>query len=185
MMSKAKMFNEKAAQAENKPDEILNIMDIKDGQSIADIGSGGGYFTLRFAKLVGEQGKVYAVDVNQEFLNFIKISASKEGLTNVKTTDKLDISENSLDFIFMRNMTHHLKYREQYFLNLKPFLKAAGKFIVIDYEKGKTSFLKAPIGHNLKKEVIKQEMRKSGYHLDKDIDILPSQFFLIFSKTTS
>jgi len=52
----------------SKPDQILEAIALKPGQNIADIGSGGGYFSLRFAKIVGQEGKIYAVDANQDFL---------------------------------------------------------------------------------------------------------------------
>ena len=55
----AKMFNTKASNPKNKSDEIIKNLKILPGQNIADIGSGGGYFSFRFAELVGKEGKVY------------------------------------------------------------------------------------------------------------------------------
>jgi len=93
----AKMFNKKASNPKNKPDQIIEAITLKPGQSIADIGAGGGYFSLRFAKIVGQEGKVYAVDASPDFLEFIKKSAKDEGLNNVIPTlvseDRLDLPE--------------------------------------------------------------------------------------------
>ena len=76
--NRAKMFNKRASKPKYKADQILEKLALKPGQFIADIGSGGGYFTYRFAKAVGEKGKVYAVDTNQEFLTFIKKQATEQ-----------------------------------------------------------------------------------------------------------
>jgi cyclopropane fatty-acyl-phospholipid synthase-like methyltransferase len=105
---KAQMFNEKASDPRNKPDEIIEAIGLKSGQTIADIGSGGGYFSLRFAEIIGEAGKVYAVDTNPEFLQFIRDCAKEKGLNNIITLlieDKLILPEKSLDLVFMRNVT--------------------------------------------------------------------------------
>jgi len=76
--SKARMFNRKASNPKNKPDQIIEAIPLKSGQNIADIGSGGGYFSLRFAKIVGEKGKVYSVDTSPDLLEFIKNSANEK-----------------------------------------------------------------------------------------------------------
>ncbi len=69
---KAKRLNKHAADPKNKPEEIISVIGLKPGAIVADIGAGGGYFTLRFAQLVGEDGGVYAVDVAERFLAFIR-----------------------------------------------------------------------------------------------------------------
>jgi ubiquinone/menaquinone biosynthesis C-methylase UbiE len=183
----AKMFNKKASDPKNKPDQILEAISLKPGMNIADIGSGGGYFSLRFAKIVGEEGKVYAVDTNSNLLNFVKNSANAKGLDNIIPTiasgDSLNIPKNSLDFIFMRNVTHHLKNRMRYFKDLQKYLKSEGKIIVIEYGRGKPfSFLRI-FKHYVLKEIIQQEMNEAGYIFKKEFDFLQNQHFTIYSKT--
>ena len=73
----AKMFNRKASDPKNKPSQIIESVALKPGQSIADIGSGGGYFSLEFAKIVGEEGRVYAVDTKPELLELSLIHISE------------------------------------------------------------------------------------------------------------
>ena len=163
----AKMFNKKASDPKNKPDKIIEAIALKPGQSIADIGSGGGYFSLRFAKIVGEEGRVYAVDTKPELLEYVKNSAREEGLDNVIPTlvseDKLDLPEKSLDLIFMRNVTHHIPNRVEYFKSLKRFLKPDGRIAIIEYKKVKfshsvdcldTTFLRKPSFKKWKRLVI-------------------------------
>jgi ubiquinone/menaquinone biosynthesis C-methylase UbiE len=182
----AKMFNKKASNPKNKIDQILEAIALKSGQSIADIGAGGGYFSLRFAKIVGQEGKVYAVDANPDFLEFIKKSSNDEGLNNVIPTltseDRLDLPEKSLDFIFMRNVTHHIPNRAKYFGNLKDFLKPDGKIIIIEYKKGTIFTFRGIFGHDVPKEIIIGEMKEAGYLLEREFDFLPEQHFTIYSK---
>jgi len=181
---KAKMFNKKASDPQNKPDQIIEAIGLKSGQVIADIGSGGGYFTLRFAEIVGEGGKVYAVDTDEKLLEFVNNSAKQKGLNNVVPVlvkDKLELPEKSLDFVFMRNVTHHIPNRVSYFKELKKFLKPYGKVIIIEYKKGKPFTFRGMFGHYVSKEVIVQEMNKAGYILEKEFDFLPEQHFTIYS----
>ena len=83
MAYKARMFNMEAANPKNKPEEILKALALKQGQKIADIGAGGGYFSLKFAEAVGKQGAVYAVDIDPGKIEFIRKSALEKGLDNV------------------------------------------------------------------------------------------------------
>lgn len=183
---KAKMFNKKASNPKNKPDQIIKNIELKPGQTIADIGAGGGYFTLKFAETVGEKGRVYAVDTNPSFIEFIKNNAKEKRLNNILTLlikkEELNLPEKSLDFIFMRNVTHHIPNRTKYFKNLKKFLKPNGKIIIIEYKKSKPFTFRRIFGHHIPKETIKQEMKEAGYMLIKEFDFLPEQHFTIYSK---
>ena len=181
----AEMLNKKASDPKNKPDQIIEAIALKHGQSIADIGSGGGYFSLRFAKMVGEEGRVYAVDIKPEFLEYVKNSAREEGLDNVipmlVSRDKLDLPEKGLDLIFMRNVTHHIPNRVEYFKSLKRFLKPNGRIAIIEYKKGKIFTFRRLFGHYVPKETIIQEMEDAGYLLKREFDFLPEQHFTIYA----
>ncbi|GAF98639.1 unnamed protein product, partial [marine sediment metagenome] len=120
--TKARMFNRKASAPESKPDQIFKTLALRPGQIIADLGAGGGYFSFRFADAVGGKGKVYAVDVNPNFLELIRNSAEEKGLNNIETVlatgNGVNLPEKTLDLIFVRNVYHHLPNRTEYFRNL-------------------------------------------------------------------
>ena len=181
----AKMFNKKASDPKNKLDQVVESIALKPGQSIADIGCGGGYFSLRFAEMVGKEGRVYAIDTKPEFLEYVKNSAKEKGLDNVVpmlvSGDKLDLPQKSLDFIFMRNVTHHIPNRVEYFGNLKQFLKTDGKIIIIEYKRGKPFTFRGIFRHYIPKETIIQEMEEAGYLVEKEFDFLPEQHFTIYT----
>jgi len=182
----AKMFNKKASDPKNKPDQIIESIGLKQGQKIADIGAGGGYFSLRFAEIVGEEGKVYAVDTEPKFLEYVKNSAKKRGINNIITIlvreDRLELPEEGLDYIFMRNVTHHVPERVKYFRNLKKFLKSHGEVIIIEYKKSRSLSFHGLSGHYVPKETIIREMKEAGYVLKKEFDFLPEQHFTVYSK---
>jgi ubiquinone/menaquinone biosynthesis C-methylase UbiE len=158
------MFNRAASDPRSKPDEILNVLKLEQGKLVADIGAGGGYFSMRFAEIVGEKGRVFAVDTNQKFLEYIKNEARKKGLENVETIlvagEKLDLPEKILDLIFMRNLCHHLRNRAEYFRKLRHFLKHEGKVAII--ERSKPLTLHGIFGHYVPKETIIKYYKRNG-----------------------
>jgi len=184
MSLQAKMFNRRASHPKNKPDQILETLELQPRQNVADIGAGGGYFSLRFAELVGREGKVLAVDTNSGFLEFIKNSAEEKGLDNVETVlateNGLTLPEN-VDLVFMRNVCHHIPNRPEYFRKLKDFLKPGGRIATVEYRNAKHLSFRGMFGHYVPKETIIKEMDEAGYQLQKDLDFLPEQTFTIFS----
>ena len=182
---KAEMFNRKASDPKNKPDQILEALALQPGQTVADIGAGGGYFSLRFADAVGREGRVFAVDTAPGFLEFIKSNAKEKGLDNVETVlateNELCLPKRSLDLVFMRNVTHHLPNRVDYFRKLKDMLKPEGRIVIIEYRRGGGFSFHRMFGHFVPKEVIVADMHKAGYQLKEDFDFLPEQSFAIFS----
>jgi arsenite methyltransferase len=179
-----KMLNREAASPRQKSERIIQSLPIQEGYTVADIGSGGGYFTLKFARKVGKTGKVYAVDTQSKYLDFVRSQAEREGLDNIvfvlAADDGIDLPEANLDLIFARNVFHHLTEPGRYFHNLKRFLKPSGRVAIIDHRpKGGFSFVSL-FRHHTPKETILQEMEKAGYFLAESFDFLPEQTFNLF-----
>ena len=183
---KAKMFNIKASNKKNKPNEIIKNLKIIQGQKIADIGSGGGFFSFKFAELVGEKGKVYSIDTNKDLLEFISIYAKQKKQYNIitilSTDEDIPLNEVKVDLIFMRNSYHHLKNRIGYVKKLKKILKFNGKIAIIEYKTKGISFIShRPSDHYVIPEVIIKEMETAGYKAEEKHFFLPEQSFIIFS----
>jgi ubiquinone/menaquinone biosynthesis C-methylase UbiE len=175
----ADFFNRDAASPENKPDEIISALGLKPGMGVADLGAGGGYFTLRFARAVGKEGKVYAVDIREDLLEIIRDAVSKSRLDNVvyvcAREDDSMLPEGSADLIFVRNVFHHLPDQEKYFRNIRPKLRPGGRIAIIEYKKG--SYY---AGHETPEETVIASMKKAGYALWKRYHFLEKQSFTIF-----
>lgn len=176
------MLNEKAASPANKPDEIVKSLGICEGNIIGDIGAGGGYFTFRFSEEVGENGKVYAADIDPRFLNFIEEKAVKQKIKNVKTViadeNRFELPE-KVDMLFLRNVLHHLHEPGKYFKNIKKLLSEDGIIALIDYKEENSSFT-GESGHYTPENVIRAEMEKAGFYVFKKFDFLLEQSFMLF-----
>ena len=180
------MFNRKASAKRSRADEILKTLNIQPGQTIADIGSGGGFFTFLFSHIVGDKGTVYAIDTNEGFLDYINSQAAENGLTNIKTVlateDATPIPHHSVDLVFVRNVYHHLQNRVQYFSQVKQLLSPSARVFIIEYSRQGSIFsFHRRCGHNVPHEIIVEEMNNAGYTVSASFDFLPVQSFTIFT----
>ncbi|MHA2226362.1 MAG: class I SAM-dependent methyltransferase [Candidatus Hodarchaeales archaeon] len=183
---KASMFNKKASKSKNKANLIVKTLSPVHKQNIADIGAGGGHFSMMFAESVGNEGMVYSVDVNQGFLDFIEEKATERGITNIKAVlakkNVLNLPNNGIDLVFIRNVYHHLPDRVNYFKELAEYLSKDGRIVIIDYKNPGFSFISI-FGHYTSEKIIIDEMEAAGYHVDEQHDFLPEQSFLVFKRS--
>ena len=182
MSFEARMFNRRASDPRYKPDRILETLALQRGEIVADIGSGGGYFSLRFANAIGQEGKVYAVDTNPKMLEFVRQRANEKGMYNVVTLlvkgDDLPLPEKALNLVFMRNVCHHLPNRVEYFQKIKKSLKPEGRIAIIEYRR--SGVLRGLFRHYVPQEIILDEASEAGYKTKESFDFLPDQSFTIF-----
>ncbi len=165
-----------------KPDEVVRAMALKNGDRVADIGAGTGYFARRIAKAVAPAGSVTGYDTEKSMVEYMRGDAKKLGLPNYRaeTVDakKPALPDGAYDVIFMCNTYHHMEGRVDYLKHVKKSLKKNGRFIVIDQKMeakdGPPKKLRLP------KQTIVDEFRKAGFGLDKDHNILPDQIYLEF-----
>ena len=176
------MLNKEAGSSKNKPFKIMENINIQKEDVIADIGSGGGFFTFKFSNEVGKNGKVYSIDTNQKSLGYINDQSKNLKFNNINTIlvdgNGLIIPE-KVDIIFLRNVFHHLPEQVEYFKNIKQFMKKDGKIVIIEHKKNGFNFVSL-FGHNTPEEVITDTMDQAGYNLHNKLDILPNQSFTIF-----
>lgn len=179
-----KMLNRKASSPKNKSSAIIEHLNIQNGMIVGDIGSGGGYFTREFSRRVGEEGQVYAIDVNGKALQYISRNLKKEGVKNVKTIPThpkgVKLPEN-VDLFFLRNVFHHLSDQEEYFKNIKGFLKENGRIAIIDYNQKKFGFT-GFLGHYTPEKVLLDVMGNAGLYPVEKYEFLQDQLFIIFAK---
>jgi arsenite methyltransferase len=177
-------LNREAASRKNRPEEILNHLEIREGNAIADLGSGGGFFTVAFAKKVGKNGKVYAVDTQPKYLDFVRSRSVREGLNHIILVQVREIEKKlpkaSLDLVFVRNVFHHLNGPAAYFQSLRKFLRLNGRIVIIEHRPKKGFGFVGLFKHHTSAQTIIQEMDKAGYRLLSSADFLPNQTFNIF-----
>jgi len=179
-----KMLNRKVEKSNWQ--EILNVLGELQGKVLGDIGSGGGFFTLKFSHAVGNLGTVYAIDNDKTKLEFVKTFVKENGQDNVKTIyskdHKIPIDLNSVDIFFSRNSFHHISESVKYFNDLKPLIKQKGRIAIIDYIKTeKFNFINL-FGHYSPEQDIVTTLIKAGYRHLSSHNIDRDQSFNIFEK---
>lgn len=124
-----------------KPDQIMDALAIADGSVVADIGAGAGWFTIRLARRVGPNGKVYAQDVQQPMLDAIRRRVAREGLRNVQTVLGVDSNPNlparSIDAILVVDVYPEVEDRVTFLRNLAAALRPAGRIGIVNYKPGR------------------------------------------------
>ena len=161
------------------PEEVVAALELEPGDQVADLGSGGGYFTFPMAEAVGESGRVYAVDVEESLLAYIAKEAEKRGLPQIETVlapeDGLGLPDASVDLIFLSNVFHHLPDPTDYFRRARPILRSGGRIAVIDFSGG--GFLRS---HATPADEIREHFEAAGYSLATQHEFLERQNFQIF-----
>ncbi|MBI4650684.1 methyltransferase domain-containing protein [Candidatus Desantisbacteria bacterium] len=175
-----------------RPYEVIKNINLNEGDIIADIGAGTGYFTRRFAEKVGDKGKALGLDIEPSMVEYMKNYAQKLKLKNyipllIRPNDP-QLDNNSIDIIFMCNTYHYIEERTSYIKKLSKSLKKDGRIIIIDYRKDyyKKSIPAGPYSYTIKnelsEEIVKKEFQEAGYILNRSLDFLPYQYFLEFTK---
>lgn len=170
--------------AEQKPDEVIKALGIKQGETIADIGAGSGYFAFRFSKHVGDTGRVYAVDINKDMILFmnrhIRDSKLKNVVTVLSAPDDPLLMDGSIDRFFICNTWHHVENQPHYIALMKKMLRPGGQIIVVDYHKKELPVGPPPEMKMAREDVVRQ-MESGGFKLAKEHTFLPYQYFLVFT----
>lgn len=170
------MLNNKAR---NGSDKILKSLQIKQGDFIADIGSGGGYYSFLFAELVAPEGKVYAIDTDKALLDCLDKKIKKQQINNIATLDGKSICnlpQKSCDMIFLRNVFHHISNPTLYFQNLKESMKPGGIIAIIEWSPNSMMRNK----HCTDEKVVIKVLQDAGYKQMESYEFLKGQSFNIF-----
>lgn len=170
--------------AYQKPHEVVTALDLKDGEVIADVGAGAGYFSLRFANHVGERGRVYAVDISPDMIRHLNRRIRDLNLRNVVTVlaepDDPLLPDGSIDRFFLCNTWHHIDGQSRYLALMKRILKPGGQVVMIDFQK-KELPVGPPVEMKIAREDLIRQMETNGFRLVKEHKLLPYQYFLIFA----
>ena len=177
----------KLREEEEKTSEMINELKLKPGISVADIGSGNGYHTLMMAKIIGEKGQAYAVDIQPEMLIMLEERAKKAGMENIKLIENrfwdADLPEKSVDFVLMADVYHEFSHPQQMLSSIKKSLKENGVVCLLEF---KSEDPKVPIKpeHKMSKAQVIKEMSSNGFVLSRSYDKLPWQHLLFFKSNS-
>jgi protein-L-isoaspartate O-methyltransferase len=160
---------------------VMEILSVAPGKTVADIGAGSGWFTVRAAKRVTETGMVYAVDINPEAVRYINQRIQKENLHNVTTIlskpDDPLLPANKIDSVLLLKTYHEVEKPVTLLRNLRPALRTGAKVGIIDRNGNGES-------HGVAREVVIREASQAGYKLREQYDFVKGDgmdYFLVFT----
>ena len=169
---------------EEAPDVALNVLKIPKGASVADIGAGSGYITVRLAARVGPTGRVFANDVQPQMLNMLARRLTNAKITNVTliegTLDDPKLPAASVDLILMVDVYHELSQPQAMLRHLRESLKPGGRLVLLEYRKEDPTVPIKP-EHKMSVAEAKMEVEAEGFTLTKVDEALPRQHILIFA----
>lgn len=166
-----------------KPDQIMDALLIGDGSVVADLGAGGGWFTVRLARRVGPNGLVYAEDIQRPMIEAIQQRVRYEALRNVRTvlgtaTDP-NLPARSLDAVLIVDAYNEFEQRVTLLKNVATSLKPTGRIGIVDYKKDGGG--PGPsMQERIDPDKVIEDARAAGLVLDKRETFLRYQYFLIF-----
>ncbi len=176
----AKDFDNPERDVWQKPDEVIEALHLESGSSVADLGAGTGYFSVRIAKRIPD-GKVFAVDVEPDMVRYLGERGRGEQLANhypiLANADAANLSE-PVDLILVVDTYHHIGHRKHYFAKLKSSLKPNGRLVIIDFKANSPNG--PPPQHRIPSEKVTEELSEAGYALVETHEFLPRQYFLVF-----
>jgi SAM-dependent methyltransferase len=177
-------FNRPERDAEERSDDLVRSLEIREGARVADIGAGTGYFTWRLAQDAGATGKVIAVDIQQSMLDRAAQTVKQHGLVNVdyvlgKESDP-KLPEGSLDMVFIAYSYHEFSQPETIMDAVRRSLKPGGRLVIVEYAK-ESKLAPASSLHKMSFDEIRSEIEPTGFDLERILDFLPMQHGLIFT----
>jgi SAM-dependent methyltransferase len=160
---------------------VMDILEITPGKTVADIGAGSGWFTVRAARRVTATGSVYAVDINPEAIRYVANRAQKEGLRNVNTvlskSDDPQLPADKIDSVLLLKTYHEVEKPVALLQNLRASLRPGAKIGIIDRNGNGED-------HGVAREIVIKEASEAGYVLVSQYDFVKSDgvdYFLVFT----
>ncbi|HLS57631.1 MAG TPA: class I SAM-dependent methyltransferase [Zeimonas sp.] len=177
----AHVFDDPARDAWQKPHEVIQALALAPDAKVADVGAGTGYFAVRLANML-PKGRVYAVDVEPDMVRYLAERAKREKRENMVAVagayDDPKIPE-KVDLVLLVDVYHHVDDRVRYFRRLAASLRPGGRVAIIDFRPDSPQG--PPRAARIAAERVIEEMKGSGYALAQQHDILPNQYFLVFT----
>ena len=175
----AKRFDDPSRDAWQQPDKVVAALGLAPTMTVADVGAGTGYFTVRLARAV-PQGQVIATDIEPDMVRYLGERATREGLTNIRTVlagaDDPKLPPASVDRILVVDVWHHVADRPRYAAGLANALRPGGKLFIVDFTQAATHG--PPKEHRLAPEAIVADLRGAGLDAAVDPTQLPEQYIV-------
>jgi len=162
---------------------LLKSLNVKPGQTVCDMGCGNGFYTLELAKLVGPEGKVLAVDIQQEMLRMLQERAKEANIANIEpilgTPVDPNLPEGKVDLILCVDVYHEFSHPAKMLAAMKKSLSAGGRLVLVEFRKEDRNVPIKPL-HKMSKQQVLKELTPNGFKLVEQFEKLPWQHVMFF-----
>lgn len=173
-------------EATEQPEKVLDALKIAPGSTVADIGAGTGYFSLRLAKRVSPQGRVLATDIQPQMLALLDENRRAAGIRNIEpilcTPTDAKLPEGQLDLALMVDVYHELAYPEETMAQVRRALKPDGRLVLVEY-RGEDASVPIKPEHKMTLAQVRSEIEPMGFRLQEVFEFLVHQRVIVFKKT--
>ncbi len=182
----AKEWNDPARDAWQKPEEIVEALELDPGATVADLGAGTGYLIESLRRAVGEEGQVLALDVEPAMIEFLKERSAAAGWTNVRAVesahDDPKLAAGSVNGVVTLNTWHHVDARQAFAAKLYDGLAEGGRFVVVDFLPESTEGRGPPPEMRLAAESVVRELESAGFQAEIVEETLPRHYIVVGTK---
>jgi ubiquinone/menaquinone biosynthesis C-methylase UbiE len=162
---------------------LLEVLHLKPGQTVADIGCGNGFYTLPIARIIGPKGKVFALEIQSEMLEMLAARADIAGVTNtvpiLGTVADPKLPENSVDLALLVDVYHEFSNPEEMLQGIRRSLKPGGRMVQVEF-RAEDPHVPIKPEHKMSKEQVLKEVTANGFKLVDQFDGLPWQHVFFF-----
>ncbi len=170
---------------EEQPEAMLDALKIPAGSTVADVGAGAGYHSIRLARRVGPRGTVLATDLQPEMIQMLKQNAQAAGVTNIKpllcTPVNTMLPDGKVDLILMVDVYHECSDPELTLGNLKKALRPGGRLVLVEF-RGEDPDVPIKPEHKMTLKQVRREVEPQGFGFVNSLEFLPWQHVIIFAK---
>jgi ubiquinone/menaquinone biosynthesis C-methylase UbiE len=170
---------------EEQPEAMLDALKIKEGATVADVGAGAGYHSVRLARRVGPDGTVLATDLQPEMLQMLRHNAQVAGVTNIKpilaTQRDTKLPDGKVDLILMVDVYHECTDPETTLQGMKKALRAGGRLVLVEF-RGEDPEVPIKPEHKMTLKQVRREVEPQGFTFKISHEILPWQHVIVFEK---
>ena len=178
----AEWLERSSREEEEKPEIVIATMQLREGDVVADVGAGSGFYTRRLARAVGPKGVVYANDIQPEMIEVLRENAEREKIKNIVpilgTETDPRLPEGKFDWVLLVDVYHEFQQPKPMLEGIRKALKPSGRVALVEYRETTTRIRPE---HRMSKKQVLSEWVPAGFHLEKIVETMPMQRLYVFS----